>query len=178
MATVRQEPVIFADTLRHNIAYAQEDVSDDAVRDAVRRAHLSEFIDGLPEGLDTEVGERGVRLSGGQRQRVSIARAILANPALLILDEATSHLDSESERVVNLALSDLMQGRTTLVIAHRLSTIRAANRVILIDQGRAVMEGTHERLLAQSALYRQLTASREATYLDPGGDMESNLTVP
>ena len=146
MATVRQEPVLFADSLRENIRYGRHDADDGEVSEAARAANLDDFIGSLPEGLDTIVGERGVRLSGGQRQRVSIARALLADPRILILDEATCHLDAASEGAVHGALSRLMEGRTTLVIAHRLSTIRKADRIIVLDEGRVTESGTHDQL--------------------------------
>ncbi|MGB0589147.1 MAG: ABC transporter ATP-binding protein [Myxococcota bacterium] len=156
IATVRQEPVLFADTLRENIRYGLPDADDVAVGAAAKAANLDELITQLPEGLDTLVGERGVKLSGGQRQRVSIARALLSDPRILILDEATCHLDAASELAVHSALSRLMVGRTTLVIAHRLSTIRKADRIVVMSEGAVVDSGTHDQLEARCEVYRDL----------------------
>lgn len=163
IATVRQEPVLFADTLAENIRYGRVDANDAEVSAAAQAANLDELIARLPDGLDTRVGERGVRLSGGQRQRVSIARAILSDPRLLILDEATCHLDSANETLVHEALDSLMRGRTTLVVAHRLSTIKHADRIVVLDGGRAVDTGSHDQLLARCEAYRSLVRSPEPT---------------
>jgi ATP-binding cassette subfamily B protein len=156
IATVRQEPVLFADSLRENIRYGRPDADDEAVRRAAGAANLEELLDQLPDGLDTLIGERGVRLSGGQRQRVSIARALLSDPRILILDEATCHLDAASELAVHGALSRLMVGRTTLVIAHRLTTIRNADRIVVISDGAVVDSGPHDQLRARCEVYRDL----------------------
>ncbi len=146
---VPQEPVLFSGSIRENIAYARPDASDADVLRAAQAAHAWEFIERLPEQWNTRVGERGVKLSGGQRQRIAIARVFLKDPAVVILDEATSSLDTESERYVEQALEELLQGRTTLLIAHRLSTVRRADRVVVLDQGRIVETGSHDELLGR-----------------------------
>ncbi|MEX5213204.1 MAG: lipid A export permease/ATP-binding protein MsbA [Nitrospiraceae bacterium] len=153
---VSQEVVLFDDTIRNNIAYSRDGASEAEVMRAASAAHAHEFISKLPQGYDTVVGERGLKLSGGERQRLAIARAILKDSPILILDEATSALDSESERVVQLALSNLMKNRTTLVIAHRLSTIQKADRIVVMSRGRIVESGTHDQLLAHHGIYRRL----------------------
>lgn len=156
IALVPQDPVIFAASVRDNVRYARPDASDAQVIAACDAAFALEFIHQLPEGLDTYLGERGVRLSGGQKQRIAIARAILADRPILLLDEATSALDSNSELVVQQALERLMQNRTTIMIAHRLSTVVNADRILVLQQGRIVASGSHTELLAQSELYQQL----------------------
>ncbi|UCE63782.1 MAG: ATP-binding cassette domain-containing protein, partial [Nitrospirota bacterium] len=153
---VSQETVLFDDTVKNNIAYGRPEASDEEVVQAAKAAFAMEFIERLPLGLETLVGENGVKLSGGQRQRLAIARAILRDPPILILDEATSSLDSESERLVQGALSNLMKDRTTLVIAHRLSTIQHADRIVVLDKGKIVEMGTHEELLQKSGQYTRL----------------------
>ncbi len=147
MALVPQDVILFGGTIRENILYGKPDASMDEVREAARKANALEFIDRFPEGFETIVGERGITLSGGQRQRIAIARAVLKDPAILILDEATSSLDSESERLVQDALDQLMQGRTSFVVAHRLSTVRKADQILVIDGGHVVESGTHEELV-------------------------------
>lgn len=153
---VPQETTLFGGTIEENIGYGKLNATREEIEWAARAAHAHEFITAFPHGYDTVVGERGVKLSGGQRQRVAIARALLKDPVILILDEATSSLDSESERLIQDALETLMRGRTTFVIAHRLSTVRRADRIVVLDKGRIVEEGTHEDLLANQGLYRQL----------------------
>lgn len=153
---VTQETFLFSDSIFYNIAYGKPGASAEAVMRAAKLAHCHEFIAATPEGYGTPVGERGVRLSGGQRQRLAIARAFLKDPPILILDEATSDLDAESEFIVQQALSDLMQGRTVLVIAHRLSTVRNADRIYVIHEGRIAEVGRHDALLAREGLYRRL----------------------
>ncbi|QDL38253.1 ABC transporter transmembrane domain-containing protein [Rhodoferax sediminis] len=155
---VPQDAVIFSTSALENIRYGKPDASDDEVKAAALAAFAHEFITALPEGYDTFLGERGVRLSGGQRQRIAIARAMLKNPPLLLLDEATSALDAESERMVQAALESAMQGRTTLVIAHRLATVQQASRIVVIDHGRIVEQGTHETLVALGGIYAKLAA--------------------
>ena len=162
IALVAQDTYLFHDTLRANIVLARPEASDAEVRTAVERAALAELVDGLPEGLDTVVGERGARLSGGQRQRVAIARAFLKNAPVLVLDEATSHLDAVSEAAVRQALERLSRDRTTLVIAHRLSTIRDADAIVVLDEGRVVEVGAHAALLARGGLYAHLVARQLA----------------
>jgi ATP-binding cassette, subfamily B, bacterial MsbA len=157
IALVSQETVLFDDSIRNNIAYGKEGPVDDArIVEAARAAHVLDFAQQQPEGLDTMVGERGVRLSGGQRQRIAIARALYKNAPILILDEATSALDTESERLVQEAMRELMRNRTTLVIAHRLSTIENANRILVLTQGKVVETGTHAELLAKNGTYARL----------------------
>jgi len=153
---VPQEPTLFSGTLADNIAFGSPGASREAVREAARQAEILEFIDALEDGFDSFVGEKGIRLSGGQKQRVAIARVILRNPRLLLLDEATSALDSVSESAVQAALGNVMKDRTSLVIAHRLSTIIDADMILLLDKGQLVATGTHETLLNESALYREL----------------------
>jgi ATP-binding cassette, subfamily B, bacterial MsbA len=153
---VTQDVVLFDDTVRRNVAYGRPEVADTDVRDALAAANAIVFVDALPDGLDTRVGEGGARLSGGQRQRLAIARALLKDPPILVLDEATSALDAESERAVQEAFERLMAGRTVLVIAHRLSTVRRADQLVVLDAGRIVERGRHADLLAAGGLYRRL----------------------
>ncbi|MBK9515207.1 MAG: ATP-binding cassette domain-containing protein [Flavobacteriales bacterium] len=164
MAIVPQEVLLFGGTIRENIAYGKPNATQQEVEEAARKANAHSFISSFPEGYGTIVGERGVQLSGGQRQRIAIARAVLKDPAILILDEATSALDSESERLVQEALDQLMKGRTSLVIAHRLSTIRDADRIVVLDKGTVVENGTHEELIADGeGLYHGLHILQRST---------------
>lgn len=153
---VQQDVFLFFGTLRENIAYGDLEASDEQIQEAARRAHLDEFIAQLPDGLDTLIGERGVKLSGGQKQRLAIARMFLKNPPILILDEATSALDTETERVIQRSLRELAQGRTTLVIAHRLATIQGADRIIVVSEGGVSEQGAHDELLATNGIYARL----------------------
>ncbi len=156
IAFVPQEPMLFHRSLRDNIAYAKPDSSEQDIRQAASAAYATEFIDRLPHGLDTIVGERGIKLSGGQRQRIAIARAILKDAPILVLDEATSALDSESERYIQAALTKLMKSRTSIVIAHRLSTIAKLDRIVVLDDGHIIEDGTHNELLTQGGAYSRL----------------------
>jgi ATP-binding cassette subfamily B protein len=156
IALVPQDPVVFAASARDNIRFGRPEASDADVERAADLAHASEFLRRLPGGLDTPLGERGVTLSGGQRQRIAIARAILRDAPLLLLDEATSALDAESETLVQTALEELMKHRTTLVIAHRLATVLSCDRILVMDQGKIVEQGTHASLVAQGGLYARL----------------------
>jgi len=158
IAMVPQDPVIFGADAWENIRYGLDSAPAAAVRAAADAAHATEFLDRLPDGFDTFLGERGVRLSGGQRQRIAIARALLRDPTLLLLDEATSALDAESERLVQLALEGLMRGRTSIVIAHRLATVRQVDRILVLDQGRVVTSGDHDSLMREGGLYARLAA--------------------
>ena len=156
IALVQQEPVIFATSARDNIRFGRPDATDAEVEDAARAAHAHDFLTALPQGYDSPVGERGVMLSGGQRQRIAIARAILRDAPILLLDEATSSLDAESERDVAAAVDRLAAGRTTVIVAHRLATVKKADRIIVLEGGRIVAQGTHAALVAEGGLYARL----------------------
>lgn len=163
---VPQDPYLFHRSLRDNITYGRENSSEKEIEEAIIKAHAKEFIDTLPDGLNTIVGERGVKLSGGQRQRVAIARAILKDAPILILDEATSALDSESEKYIQSALGHLMKNKTSIVIAHRLSTIAKLDRIIVLDKGKIVEDGTHTQLLKQKGIYAKLWAHQSGGFID------------
>jgi subfamily B ATP-binding cassette protein MsbA len=160
VAVVTQEPFLFAGTIRENIAYGRPEASEAEVREAARVAHVDEFLDRLPQGWDTDVGDAGTLLSGGQRQRITIARAVLKNPEVLIFDEATSALDAKSERLVQEAIDGLLVGRTTFVIAHRLSTVRHADKIVVLERGAVAELGTHEELLAKRGRYAELMSNQ------------------
>jgi subfamily B ATP-binding cassette protein MsbA len=156
VAIVTQDVILFNDTVRANVAYGDSSAPDESIIGAAKAALVDDFVAPLPQGYDTQIGERGLRLSGGERQRISIARAILKNAPILILDEATSSLDAESEALVQRALQNLMEGRTTIVIAHRLSTVRRADRIIVLADGRIKEAGTHEELVVRRGIYWKL----------------------
>ena len=156
IGVVPQDSVLFNDTLAYNIAYGRPGVGESEILHAIDKANLSGLLARLPDGLETQVGERGLKLSGGEKQRVAIARAIVKDPSVLILDEATSSLDSISEQAIQMALDNVSQQRTTLVIAHRLSTVIDADRIYVLDAGRIVESGTHDQLLAAHGQYHQL----------------------
>ncbi|MCL1797842.1 MAG: ABC transporter ATP-binding protein/permease [Eggerthellaceae bacterium] len=163
---VPQEPLLFHRSIRENIAYGKPDASDEEIREAALKANALEFIEALPSGFDTHTGERGVKLSGGQRQRVAIARAILAAAPILVLDEATSALDSESEKLIQDALKNLMEGRTSIVVAHRLSTVASLDRIIVLREGKIVEDGTHAELIEAGGEYAQLWSRQSGAFLD------------
>jgi len=175
LALVTQETFLFNDTIWNNIAFGSErEATRDEIVKAAKAAHVDHFVSNLDDGYETIIGERGVKLSGGQRQRIAIARALLRNAPILVLDEATSALDSESERLVQDALYNLMEHRTSFVIAHRLSTIKYANRIIVLDKGQIVESGTHESLLANSGLYRKYYEMQFADLEDKNKDIKES----
>ena len=164
---VPQESIIFHDTILNNIRLGNPSASIEEVINAAKAAHAHEFIVNLPDGYETVVGERGLRLSGGQRQRIAIARALLKNAPILILDEATSNLDAESEQLVQKGLENLMKGRTAIIIAHRLATVKQSDRIIVLDKGRIVEQGTHEELIKQNGLYASLVSKQNLMETNP-----------
>ncbi len=182
LALVQQEVFLFDGSVADNIAYGRHDATDAEIEDAARRANAHEFIVRLPDGYDTFVGERGVKLSGGQQQRLAIARAILASPQILILDEATSNLDTESEQLIQASMADLLAGRTTFVIAHRLSTIRRADLILLLDDGRVIERGTHRELMDAHGAYRdmvlrQMESDAQGAHGAPGARRDAPVVL-
>jgi ATP-binding cassette subfamily B protein/subfamily B ATP-binding cassette protein MsbA len=171
LAIVQQDVFLFDGSARDNIAYSRHDATDAEVEDAARRANAHEFIVKLPEGYETFIGERGVKLSGGQQQRLAIARAFLAAPQILILDEATSNLDTESEQLIQASMATLLAGRTTFVIAHRLSTVRRANLILLMEDGKIVERGTHEDLMRAGGLYHDMVVRQMESHGYDGEEM-------
>jgi ATP-binding cassette subfamily B protein len=170
LGMVTQETYLFHDTIRRNLTYARPEANETELIQAAKAANIYEFIQQLPNGFDTVVGERGYRLSGGEKQRLAIARVVLKDPRVLILDEATSHLDSTSEALIQQALEPLMKGRTSLVIAHRLSTILAADKILVLADGQLVEQGAHAELLAKGGLYAELYK----TQFDPRVKSQTN----
>jgi ATP-binding cassette subfamily B protein len=162
VGVVTQETYLFHDTIEANLLYAKPDATRDQLRAAATAANIHQMIERLPDGYETVVGERGYRLSGGEKQRIAIARVVLADPRVIILDEATSHLDSRSEALIQQALEELMKGRTSIVIAHRLSTVRAADQILVVDEGRVVEQGSHDELIAANGLYAELSRTQFA----------------
>jgi subfamily B ATP-binding cassette protein MsbA len=179
IALVTQETVLFNDTVRQNIAYGKPDATDEELLAAAKAAYADDFISQLPEKFDTLLGERGILISGGQRQRIAIARALLANPRILILDEATSSLDSESEALIQEGLLRLREGRTTFVIAHRLSTIRSADQILVVEAGEILERGSHEELIALNGRYKQLYDKQyrfeQNLFVNPGEDFTGKV---
>jgi subfamily B ATP-binding cassette protein MsbA len=171
---VPQDPLLFSDTVAANIAYGRPEATREEIEEAARMAHAHEFIERLTDGYESQVGERGSRLSGGQRQRIAIARIFLKQPEILILDEATSSLDTESEQLVEQALESAMKGRTTLIIAHRLRTVQRADRVLVVDAGQILEEGRHGELAAADGLYARLYRGQ---LLDPEPGLTGGLTI-
>ena len=161
IGVVPQDSVLFNDTLIENVRYGRPDASDEEVKRAIKMAHLQEFIESLPKGYETQVGERGLKLSGGEKQRVAIARTILKEPSILVFDEATSSLDSRSERSVMDAIEEVSKGKTSIVIAHRLSTVVNSDRILVLEKGQIVEQGSHDQLLALGGHYSELWAMQQ-----------------
>jgi ATP-binding cassette subfamily B protein len=174
---VPQEVVLFNASMKENLLYGQPGATDAELREAAQRAQLLDFIDRLPKGWETRVGERGVKLSGGERQRVGIARAILKNPAILVLDEATSALDSATEQDVQGALEEAAKGRTTLMVAHRLSTVAGADEIIVLDEGKIVERGTHRELLDRAGLYADLWSRQSRAHEDADATVRPSVVA-
>ena len=166
IAYVPQEPYLFHRSLRENIAYGRQDATDQEIYTAIDQANARDFVDTLPDGLNTVVGERGVKLSGGQRQRIAIARAILKDAPILILDEATSALDSESEKLIQDALETLMSNKTSIVVAHRLSTIARLDRIIVLENGKIIEDGSHGKLLKEQGVYAKLWSHQSGGFIE------------
>jgi ATP-binding cassette subfamily B protein len=164
VGVVSQDPHLFHDTLRANLRYARHEATDDEIIEALRAAQVWDVVRALPDGLDTVVGDRGHRMSGGEKQRIAIARLLLKDPSIVILDEATAHLDAGSEVLVHQALATALVGRTSIVIAHRLATVRAADAIAVIDAGRVIEHGTHTELLARGGLYARLARTQFADH--------------
>jgi ABC-type multidrug transport system fused ATPase/permease subunit len=165
MIIVPQDVILFGGSIRENIAYGKPNATEEEIMIAAKQANALNFVNGFPEKFDTLVGERGIKLSGGQRQRIAIARALLKNPSILILDEATSSLDSESEKLVQEALENLMEGRTSIIIAHRLSTIRSADAILVLNEGKIAEKGTHKELLEiENGIYKNLSNLQFSEY--------------
>jgi ATP-binding cassette subfamily B protein/subfamily B ATP-binding cassette protein MsbA len=171
LAIVQQDVFLFDGSVRDNIAYGRHDATDAEVEDAARRANAHEFIERLPEAYETFIGERGVKLSGGQQQRLAIARAILASPQILILDEATSNLDTESEQLIQASMATLLAGRTTFVIAHRLSTIHRADLILLMEDGRIIEQGTHDELMRAGGTYADMVRRQMEAHARNGDEV-------
>ena len=182
IGVVTQDSHLFHETIAENLRYAKPDATDDELWRALRRAQVGDLVESLPDQLDTVVGERGYRFSGGEKQRIAIARLLLKAPSVVILDEATAHLDSESEAAVQRALAEALAGRTALVIAHRLSTVRDADQIVVLDRGRVVEQGTHDELVAAGGLYAELYHTQFAVVDSPRPFVDATgpepVTVP
>jgi ATP-binding cassette subfamily B protein len=178
VAVVSDDPFLFSASVAENIAYARPEASREEIELAARRAQAHDFVLQLPQGYETQIGERGLTLSGGQRQRLAIARALLSDPRVLVLDDATSSVDASTEQSIKAALGEAMAGRTTFVIAHRLSTIALANRIVVLEHGRIAAEGTHEELLDRSELYREIVAQRASAAAQSEAVLDALVPAP